>query len=160
MLSLPKQGQQTIANTTALNKKTQEAIAMLVYHYSKSSVSELVNNSVMQAIETAREQIQGAIREEIEKLCTKAATASTSVVDIAKQVHTSLAKVADRAPSYSKVAAGSVASGANLELIVWQAIHTRQLLFKVVDIEGFPEKTRIVPPSKTPSRSSSRICMP
>ncbi|KAF5327398.1 hypothetical protein D9619_004071 [Psilocybe cf. subviscida] len=135
-LSLTKQGQQSIAYTPLTDKKVLEAIAVLIQHYSESSIMELVNESVQAAMGNVAEQLQNAMKEELTKIRKENAEASTSVVDMAKQVHSSLNKVADGAPSYSKMAASGT-GGANPSFIARQAIHVRQFLFKMVDAEGF-----------------------
>ncbi|KAF5327898.1 hypothetical protein D9619_004903 [Psilocybe cf. subviscida] len=135
-LTLAKPGQQSIMNTPQMDKKTIESIAVLIQHYSKGTVTELVNESVQRAMEGATEQIQRAMREEMAKIRLETVAANTSVVDIAQQVHTSLNKVAEAAPSYSQVTSRGTA-GVNPSLIARQAIHARQFLFQTKEGEEF-----------------------
>lgn len=137
-LSLAKPGQQSIMHTPQTDKKILESIAVLIQHYSENSITELVNESVQAAMVNAAEHLQNTMKEELEKIRKENAEASTSVVDMAKQVHTSLNKVTDNTPSYSKVAANGVGA-VSPSFIARQAIHACQLLFKMANKESFAE---------------------
>lgn len=133
-LTMAKPGQQSIAYTPIMDKKTLESIAVLIQHYSKGAITELVNKSVQGAMESATEQIQRAMRDKMAKI--RMELENMSVIDIAQQVHTSLNKVAESTPSYSQIVTKG-ASGTNPSLMACQAIHVWQFLFQTSKGDNF-----------------------
>lgn len=121
-LMLAKPGQQIITHMALTDKKFLELIAVLIQHYSEGSLTELVNESIKTAMENMTGQIQNVMKEEMEKIRKENTEMSTSVVDMAKQVHTSLNKVVDGTPSYSEAAAGKM-NRSNPSFFAHQAIH-------------------------------------
>lgn len=136
MITLAKPGQQSIAHTPLADKKFIEAVTVLIQHYSEGSLTELVNKSMKAAMDNATGQLQSTIKEEMEKIRKENTEASTLVVDMAKQVHMLLNKVADGTPSYSNTAAGKIGN-TNANLFAQQAIHAWQMLFKMTDAKGY-----------------------
>lgn len=120
-------GQQQI-QVSNIDKRVFEAIAYLIKHYAEGA--ETTQEFFRAELEAAKEDLKGTIRSGLAEFRQHADHASASVMDIAKEVHTTLAtRSTSSAPSYSSVVANGHPAGVDARTLARHSIQARQILF-------------------------------